>query len=690
MNPYSANFDCIKHINTLFPNEQSLVGIDTEIEKLQSELTQLQSELQEDIHEHAVMQNKIWRDVQDVEQLSQGIVTEIQEIKQKAEKSEDLVYSMCKDIKSLDIAKRNLTFSIAALKKFIMMLTAIEKLKEHCKDKKYAEVANLLSAFTELSQYFVKFQNIPQILEINGEKEQLIKDLKLQLIDDFILFQKGTNLMQIKDLQDACQTVEHLGLKFRDELIQKVCKYIISPYQELFQQIENRSLETTERRYAWMARVIKDFDTKTQNVFPEYWAVHCQIYYEFCAVTRLQITDILESLKDLEVAVLMKALQATLKFEQKLNDEMKKRYDEWLGKKNSNQFAISELPKIKGAISDSFEPYLRPYIDSEERELMQHIQNILNSDKLDVEGDLKMLNSSMSMFAYFKQMLKRASQYSRTQVMFDIQKLIKKALKKYSDEIIMKINQSRNNEQLSQIFCCFVINTAEYCKETIPGLQESLVQHLDSPFSDQVELSNEEEYFNQMMNKSIETLLVYVDSKVDQFYQQMLKIDWNEFENMGDASKYIRDTISFLEGHIKTIKDLLSESYLIFYLNKLVVYLNNKFINSVFRIKKISEIGLSQLMLDVSELKTNLVRISKLKQESKSQQSFNNFVQKTLSRSDSILKLIQMSIEKFVENFPDYAKKYESAPTDLDKILGLKQLRRQDVPQLNKFFTKIN
>ena len=35
-----------------------------------------------------------------------------------------------------------------------------------------------------------------------------------------------------------------------------------------------------------------------------------------------------------------------------------------------------------------------------------------------------------------------------------------------------------------------------------------------------------------------------------------------------------------------------------------------------------------------------------------------------------------MSIDKFVENFPDYAKKYESAPTDLDKILGLKQLRR--------------
>lgn len=73
----------------------------------------------------------------------------------------------------------------------------------------------------------------------------------------------------------------------------------------------------------------------------------------------------------------------------------------------------------------------------------------------------------------------------------------------------------------------------------------------------------------------------------------MLKVNWEEFDNMGDASKYIRDIINILENHIKIVKEILSETYLIFYLNKLVVYLNNKFINSVFRLKKISEIGLS-------------------------------------------------------------------------------------------------
>lgn len=58
---------------------------------------------------------------------------------------------MCKDIKQLDTAKRNLTFSITALKKFIMMLNAIEQLRDFCDKKKYRDVAHLISAFNELS-----------------------------------------------------------------------------------------------------------------------------------------------------------------------------------------------------------------------------------------------------------------------------------------------------------------------------------------------------------------------------------------------------------------------------------------------------------------------------------------------------------------------------------------------------------
>ena len=34
---------------------------------------------------------------------------------------------------------------------------------------------------------------------------------------------------------------------------------------------------------------------------------------------------------------------------------------------------ISRLPKFKGSISDSFEPYLRPYVDKENEDFINFI-----------------------------------------------------------------------------------------------------------------------------------------------------------------------------------------------------------------------------------------------------------------------------------------------------------------------------
>ena len=58
-------------------------------------------------------------------------------IQEKAEKSEELVYDLCKDIKNLDTGKKNITFTVTALKKFIMMITAVHKLNENADIKNY-------------------------------------------------------------------------------------------------------------------------------------------------------------------------------------------------------------------------------------------------------------------------------------------------------------------------------------------------------------------------------------------------------------------------------------------------------------------------------------------------------------------------------------------------------------------------
>jgi peptidoglycan hydrolase CwlO-like protein len=51
----------------------------------------------------------------------QDLFTKINDIKSKAEKSEEMVQEICRDIKSLDYAKKHLTTTITALKRTHML-----------------------------------------------------------------------------------------------------------------------------------------------------------------------------------------------------------------------------------------------------------------------------------------------------------------------------------------------------------------------------------------------------------------------------------------------------------------------------------------------------------------------------------------------------------------------------------------
>ena len=66
----------------------------------------------------------------------------------------------------------------------------------------------------------------------------------------------------------------------------------------------------------------------------------------------------------MSVAILMKALEFSLKFEHKITDLMTKKYSELIKKEKKNKYDLQALPKFAGSISNSFERYLAPYIKS--------------------------------------------------------------------------------------------------------------------------------------------------------------------------------------------------------------------------------------------------------------------------------------------------------------------------------------
>ena len=238
------------------------------------------------------------------------------------------------------------------------MLTAIEKLREYCERKKYKDVANLISAFDELTIYFKKYDNVAQIVDLYKEKDSLVLELKKQIKEDFLAFYKKNSNLNEDSMSEACLVVEALGINFKNEIVKFICQIVLEPYNKTFASDENSSLENTERRYGWLWRTWKEFDMIFNNVFPLYWGIQCSIFYEFCGDTRVQTTRTLEiKSNNTDVAVLMKALQTTLKFESKVSDDMKKKYKIYLEEnheeeckkdKINKELKISSLPKFKG------------------------------------------------------------------------------------------------------------------------------------------------------------------------------------------------------------------------------------------------------------------------------------------------------------------------------------------------------
>lgn len=462
------NFDAIAYLNARFPDEDSLVDLDDEIANLNSELENVNKELIDEIHEHAMMNVEIGEEIKKAKTLSKEIISEIGIIKEKAKKSEEIVYDMCKDLKSLDIAKKNLTFSIDALKKFIMMVDAIEKLREACENKQYGEVANLLSAFNELSNHFKKYEQIPQIQDLYKDKNAIVEELYSQITEDFEAFENDSSLLTAANMAAAAEVISVLGGSYFRKFIQSINHIVLKQYQEQFGTPENSVLENTERRYGFMKRKMENFNNKFGNVFPETWGIDCLIYYEFCSITRLHLTSSLERTFDsVNVAVLMKSLELSIKFENKITELMKAKYANLIKKEHKSSCDLQSLPKFSGSISNSFEPYLKPYIKSEEEALYEGLQKSLDEDKL---TEIKVFNSSIVLFHGIKNAIRRASNYSRGNLLLEILSVVKRAFKIYSEKCFEKTKRGDHLEEN----ICWVINTGEYCKNIIDGVREVL------------------------------------------------------------------------------------------------------------------------------------------------------------------------------------------------------------------------
>merc|ERR1719383_171344 len=114
---HGADFDPIAFVNRLFPTEESLSGLDELLASVKRQISKVDVEILRAVRQHGGGGvGEAERGVADAESAVEDLLSQVEEIQRRAVASEGMVEEICRGIRRLDTAKRNITHTITTLR----------------------------------------------------------------------------------------------------------------------------------------------------------------------------------------------------------------------------------------------------------------------------------------------------------------------------------------------------------------------------------------------------------------------------------------------------------------------------------------------------------------------------------------------------------------------------------------------
>ncbi|TPX70634.1 hypothetical protein SpCBS45565_g01703 [Spizellomyces sp. 'palustris'] len=692
----SSDFDPIEYINMIFPGEESLATVDTVLAKLRNKIWAMDKEMRELVRSQTDAGVRGQKQLDETRQAIQELFNSIKQIKEQAAESERMVQEITRDIKSLDHAKKNLTSSVTVLRRLQMLVSAVEQLRTMAGKKQYIEAAQLVQVINQLLAHFKTYRSVNQIAALLDSVTQLQADIKRQIFRDFEAgFVGGALRSQLGLLSDACLVINILEGDARQGLISWYCDIHLKDYRGIFRNNpEVAGLGDVSRRYAWLKRLLKTYDEDHAIIFPPEWKVAEILCDKFCHDTRQDLSEVLAKAdSSMDVKLMLQALQTTMDFEGKLDKRFGLHNLEEEGGPASDDVQPPKTSRFFKIISSVFEPYLRHYIEIEDRSLGDIMEQYRARPVLQEEDAV--LSSSTDLFYLYRQTLVQCAKLSTNKPFLDLVRLFAKWLKQYADLLSSKLpkdDKKAITEDEIRI-TCLIINTGDYCTTTTTQLEEKLSEKIDEEFRPLVNFNRERDAFLDVSSTGIKILVHGIENCVEPALNGMLKRPWGTLEAVGDQSEYVtiiaqtlmstftvaRRTFASNTKYFRTFCDKFAESFL------------GRYYNTIFRCKPVSEIGAEQMLLDTHALKTIFIQMANINSDTPSQPpaTYVKIVTKAVTKVEQLLKVVlrpYQPVEGIVETylllFNDHSL------TNFQKALELKGLKRVEQQNVIEAFQR--
>ncbi|GJQ81321.1 hypothetical protein Trydic_g20533 [Trypoxylus dichotomus] len=707
------DFNTIDYINSLFPTEQSLSNIDEVVSKMENKIQTIDNEISAVVRGQTTASQDGRQALDDAQKVIKQLFVHIKDIKEHAERSEEMVREITRDIKQLDCAKRNLTLAITTLNHLHMLVGGVDTLKSLQEKRLYGEIALPLQAISEVKQIHVELAD--------------------QITHDFKEAFSGSNTKTVipnKQLAQACLVVSILDPRVKKELLKWFVNLQLQEYNHLFQETEDTAwLDKIDKRYAWLKRHLLEFEDKLGNMFPQNWEVSERIAVQFCHDTREELTKIMMKRKhEIDVKLLLYAIQKTSNFENLLSKRFTGITLNEHGKQQLEPEDNADLQRspFSGLIGRCFIPHLKIYIDSIDANLADLIERFQQDEKTHSTTETSdthaiVLPSCADLFVFYKKSMIQCTQLDKGQSMLDLTRTFQKYLREYSSKLLQNNlpklesqslgtsvqNITRDLQKIStsgliqnfssllkegeitrftkeeQMRICCILTTAEYCQETTKQLAEKLKEKIDPPFADQIDLSQEQDDFHSVISNCIQLLVQDLENACEPALTAMSKIQWQNIDRVGDQSPYITALTTHFKTTVPVVRDNLTNSrkyftqFCIKFANSFIL----KFVRNIYKCKPINTEGAEQLLLDTHMLKTILLNLPSIASQINRQAPapYTKVVNKGMTKAEMIVKVVMTPtdnekafVEQYMKLLPDCQQ------SDFYKILDMKNVKRQE------------
>ncbi|KAI0316499.1 Vps53-like protein [Amylostereum chailletii] len=669
-----AEFNPVDILNQYFPDEESLGQLADVQGKLAQDEQSLRDEilaLQEELRLHQDPGK-----MQLIQEMISDLLGQMSRIREKATESEAIVRDITKDIQVLDLAKANLILSMTTLKRLQMLVNAMSQLDDYVKDKKYPEITQSLAAVKEISASFKPYTSVPRIAQLCRRIQELQGEIRTILEADFDSFYLQTPTSpKPSTILAACATADVLGSDVRAALTARYTALLLAEYRRIFRIADEAGqLDNISRRFAWFRRVLSTHEGGLGRAFLEDWKVGWSLVGGFVEVTRDNMAALLSKAgKDLTVTVLLDALQQTKDFELSIARKFAVSFQDILK-------ATSTAPgQTLQSISSAFEPHMGVYVRAQDKtisEMLASHRGVKSRTSLEtshsrtasedgVTPPVVVLPSSTELFYFYGQTLEGCAMLSTGRPLYELFEVFKKWLHVYAEEILMttlKRSQPQARRSMDTRYdvnevknASLVINTADYCYTTAQELEERLRQRIAEEFKAKVSLQNECDLFIRDLSAastSIVVLIREVESACEPALNTLTRTSWINHEQVTGPSSFVNDLVHALEQVTDSVRPLVeSKKYLRNFFDKTASTIMARFTNAIVRSRPLKENGAEQLLIDLSALKTCLL---KLPGEALLTSGYTRSITKSTQRLEALLKVIvtpQDPAEGFILNY---------------------------------------